>query len=104
MNQPPPRKRAAKVQPDWPWQIPPIEDADIFALQAVARGIANEGQQRAAWDFITRILCRPDVMTFQPGGHEGERATSFAEGKRWVATQLRRFEKMRPESKNRENA
>lgn len=100
----PPRKTRPKSQPDWPWQIPSVDDHDIFALQAVAKGIANQGQQVMAFAFITNVLCAPDRMSFWPGGHEGERATSFAEGKRWVGNQIRRIEKLRPDTiKSREN-
>ena len=89
-----------KSQPDRPWQMPHIEDADIFALQAVAKGLANNVQQQRAYDYIVRALCETDRMTFWPGGEDGKRATDFAEGKRWVGVQLRRIEKMRPDHRN----
>lgn len=84
-----------RSQPDRPWQLPRLEDADIFAVQALTKGIANEAQQKRAWDYILRALCETDRMTFWPGGEDGRRATDFAEGKRWVGLQLRRIEKMR---------
>lgn len=86
-----------KSQPSAPWQLPPIESADIFALQAVSRGKANEVQQQRAWDYITRTLCETDRMTFWPGAEDGRRASDFAEGKRWVGVQLRRIERLRPD-------
>jgi phage tail sheath protein FI len=89
-----------KTQPDRPWQMPRIEDADIFALQAVANGIANAAQQQRAYAYIVCTLCETDRMTFWPGGEDGKRATDFAEGKRWVGLQLRRIEKMRPDRGN----
>ncbi len=67
------------------------------ALQAVAKGTANEGQQQRAWDYILRALCETDRMSFWPGGDDGRRASDFAEGKRWVGIQLKRIEKMRPD-------
>lgn len=95
---PPPRpKPRPKSQPSTPWQLPPIDNKTIFAIQAVAKGIANEGQQRHAFDYILRALCETDRMTFWPGGEDGRRATDFAEGKRWVGVQLRRIEKLRPD-------
>ena len=39
-------KPRGKFQPDRPWQLPHIEDHDIFALQAVAKGIGSEAQQQ----------------------------------------------------------
>ena len=89
-----------KSQPDRPWQMPQIEDADIFALQAVAKGTANNTQQQRAYEYVVRTLCETDRMTFWPGGEDGKRATDFAEGKRWVGVQLRRIEKMRPDHRN----
>ena len=89
-----------KSQPDRPWQMPRIEDADIFALQAVANGTANNAQQQRAHQYVVRTLCETDRMTFWPGGEDGKRATDFAEGKRWVGLQLRRIEKMRPDHRN----
>src|SRR5947209_19533702 len=86
-----------KFQPDHPWQLPQTDNADIFALQAVAKGIANEGQQQRAWSYIVRTLCEIDRMTFWPGGEDGKRATDFAEGKRWVGIQMRRIERLRPD-------
>src|SRR5262249_17295119 len=86
-----------KSQPDRPWQMPRIEDADIFALQAIANGTANNAQQQRAYEYVVRTLCETDRMTFWPGGEDGKRATDFAEGKRWVGLQLRRIEKMRPD-------
>jgi hypothetical protein len=94
-NRAPARRR--KSQPDHPWQFPKIDSADIFAVQALAKGIANEGQQQRAFDYILRVLCETDRMTFWPGAEDGRRATDFAEGKRWVGVQLRRIEKLRPQ-------
>jgi hypothetical protein len=89
-----------KSQPDRPWQTPRIEDADIFALQAIAKGTASSAQQQRVYDYVVRTLCETDRMTFWPGGEDGKRATDFAEGKRWVGLQLRRIAKMRPDHRN----
>jgi hypothetical protein len=74
-----------KSQPDRPWQIPRIEDADIFAIQAIANGTASDAQQQRAYEYVVRALCETDRMTFWPGGEDGKRATDFAEGKRWAS-------------------
>ena len=88
-----PRERARQ-----PWEVPPsIDDADIFAIQALARGIANEGQQRRAYEFIVDGLCETDRISFTPGGDHGARVTAFAEGKRWIGLQLRRIRRMVPD-------
>jgi hypothetical protein len=93
--------RVAKAQPDAPWKVPATEDYDVFAVQALAKGIANEGQQQRAYRYIVRILCETDRMSFWPGGDDGRRASDFAEGKRWIGIQLRRIERMRPEMKDK---
>ena len=80
--------------------MPRIEDADIFALQAIANGTASSAQQQRAYDCVVRTLCETDRMTFWPGGEDGKRATDFAEGKRWVGLQLRRIAKMRPDHRH----
>src|SRR5258708_20274553 len=85
-----------KSQPDRPWQMPRAEDADIFAIQAVANGTASDAQQRRAYGYVVRTLCETHRMTFWPGGENGKRPPDFAEGKPSSGLQLRRVEKMRP--------
>ncbi len=79
----------------FPWQYGQVEKEAIFALQAVAQGVANETQQRRAIEFIISDLCESNRMSFYPGD-EGRRATDFAEGKRWVGLQIARILKIRP--------
>lgn len=77
-----------------PWSLPLAElnklPSEIAAVRAVAEGAADEHQQRMAVAFICSRLCGERKMSFWPGGEDGKRATDFAEGKRWVAIQLRR--------------
>lgn len=93
----PPKPKPKPPQPSAPWRTPETDDPDIFALQAIARGIASEGQQQRAWAYIVATLCATDRMSFYPGGEDGRRASDFAEGKRWIGLQLRRIERMRPD-------
>lgn len=97
----------AKPQPkaaSWPWSPIPksvdggfgFEDADPFALQAVAAGNASSAQQQRAIAFIRNVICEGERLSFWPGGEDGRRATDFAEGKRFVSIQIRRFLNMRP--------
>ena len=98
----PRRRTPVSGQAPWPWQIPiGIENADIFALQALERGTANAAQQKRAVAFIEVVLCAADRMSFYPGGEDGKRASDFAEGKRWVGSQLRRLLKLRPDHNGR---
>lgn len=62
------------------------EDAKeaIFAIQALHKGKANEGQQKIALNFILNHLCQTYVVSFHPDDKGGERATCFAEGRRYT--------------------
>jgi hypothetical protein len=84
-----------------PWELGNLDAADVFALQAVAKGVANAGQQQRALAVIQDKICRRRRMSFFPGA-DGHRATDFAEGKRFVGDQIERLLKMRPETSNRE--
>jgi hypothetical protein len=85
----------------WPWSpVAKFEDADVFALQAIAAGNASTGQQQRGLAFIRNAICEGERLSFMPGGEDGRRATDFAEGKRFVAVQIRRFLNMRPETVN----
>lgn len=96
MKPPLPRKRSKATRP---WHFPDIEDdAEIYAIQALARGSANEYQQTLAWNFITKRLCETDRMPFWPGGEDGRRATDFAAGKQWVGLQLRKILNLKPKT------
>lgn len=93
-----PKRKAGEPMP---WELRGLEAADIFALQALAKGNANAGQQQRALDVIQNKISRHRRMSFFPGA-DGQRATDFAEGKRFVGDQIERFLKMRPETSNRE--
>jgi hypothetical protein len=93
----PRRRKPQSEQAAVPWQLPQVENADIFALQALERGTANAAQQKRALTFIERRLCATDRMSFYPGAEDGRRASDFAEGKRWVGSQIRRLLKLRPD-------
>lgn len=72
-----------------------MEDADIYAVQAIAQGIAGEAEQKRFWNFL-QAFCGCGRMSFWPGGEDGRRATDFAEGKRWVGDQMRRLSRLKP--------
>ncbi len=62
--------------------------SQVSALQALAAGIADERQQIRALDCILTSVCDLNGLSFRPNEAGGERATAFAEGKRFVALQL----------------
>ncbi len=67
-----------------PWHPHPWSEKDAYAIQAVAKGIANEVQQRQALDWIIRCAGTYDA-TFFVGQQD---ATNFAEGMRHVGLQI----------------
>jgi len=67
-----------------PWHPFPWNEDDAYALQAVAKGIANEGQQRRAIDWIIRCAGTYDA-TFFAGQPD---CTAFAQGARHVGQQI----------------
>ncbi len=75
------RKPVATKQPWHPYEWEP---ADAYALQAVARGVANEAQQKRALDWIIRSAGTYDA-TFYVGQQD---ATDFAQGSRHVGLQI----------------
>lgn len=80
-----------------PWHPHDYDEDAIFAVRALAAGNANEGQQKTAWQYLMYLTASSDEyqdLSFRPGP-DGERATAFAEGKRFIGQQLRKL--MRPE-------
>ena len=67
-----------------PWHPYTWEPADAYALQALAKGIANEGQQKRALDWIIRSA-GTYAPTFYVGQHD---ASDFAQGSRHVGLQV----------------
>lgn len=89
-----------RVEPP-PWSLP-LADlnklvSEVAAIRALAEGGADQYQQRMAFEFICDRLCNEGVMSFWPGGEDGRRASDFAEGRRWVAIQLRRIVALLPD-------
>lgn len=61
---------------------------ELRALVALSEGVANEEQQKRALDAILTNICGMHDQSFFPDEMGGERATAFAEGKRYVAAQI----------------
>ncbi len=82
------RKPPAVVPPPQPWTPPPFIPADVYALKALQAGVASEGQQKRALDWIIHQAAATYDLAFRPGGDEGDRATAFASGKQFVGQQV----------------
>lgn len=71
-----------------PWIPPKTEEADIYSIKALQAGNASEHQQKRALKFIIGGLCGTYDLSFRPDDGGGDRATCFAEGKRFVGLEL----------------
>lgn len=77
----PPRVPPAFQPPKW-------EVEDLGALRALARGEALPHQQTRFLKWLIENLCQTYQQSYRPGGLDGDRETAFAEGRRFVGTQL----------------
>lgn len=74
-----------------PWTPASYTDPDVYALKALQAGEAEPHQQKRALDFIINVVCKTYDLSWQDDSRGGERATSFAEGKRFVGLQIVKF-------------
>lgn len=74
----PSAKKGPIPLPDWKKQT-------AVAFQALAAGVANEGQQKECLRFIVYEIANTYDMTFVP---ESDRLSAFAEGRRMVGNQI----------------
>jgi hypothetical protein len=75
------------------WLPPKWELADAGALQAMARGEADAAAQQRALKWIVEAACGTYDLSFRPAP-DGERATSFAEGRRFVGLEIVKLTKL----------
>jgi hypothetical protein len=78
------------------WRPADYEDADIYAIRALAAGNANESQQKRALDWIINKAAMTYDQPFRPGGLEGARETDFAAGRMFVGQQVVKLTKIVP--------
>lgn len=74
-----------------PWLPAAYTDRDVGAIQALARGDADEAAQKHVLRYIVETLCSCYDMSFRP---ESDRATAFAEGRRFVGLQIVKMMKL----------
>lgn len=68
--------------------VPPQWNSRVaYAIKALASGTANDAQQKLAVDYIINDLCNTYDLSYRPG-QDGDRQTTFAEGRRFVGLQL----------------
>lgn len=66
----------------------PYDESIVMAMRAIAEGVANDGQQRAALDWIITKASNLYDMSFRLPEDGGESATNFHEGRRFVGSQI----------------
>lgn len=87
----------------FPWNEPEISKADIIAFQRVAQGKGDEFHQKRVIDWlINKGACTYD-LSFRPDDVGGDRATAFAEGKRFVGQQVVKLLKADPTKYSKED-
>lgn len=63
----------------------PYRKIDIYALKALAKGEASEGQQRRVLDWIIQQAAGTYDVSYRSSS---DRDTAFAEGRRFVGLQI----------------
>lgn len=66
----------------------PYDQNLVMAMRALAEGVATDGQQKAALDWIITKASNLYDMSFRLPEDGGESATSFHEGRRFVGSQI----------------
>ena len=67
--------------------------ADVSAIQALVNGTASPEQQKRAVDWIIQQAAGLYEMSYRPG-EDGRRDTDFAEGRRFVGSQIVKMTKL----------
>lgn len=77
-----------------PWHLPDHDEDVVYAVRAVAQGIANAEQQQIFWRYLMYVTAASEEfadVSYRPDEKGGERNTVFAEGKRFVGLMFRRL-------------
>lgn len=90
-------KRAIKQKPaPAPYLPAPYSEYDVRSVQALAAGVATDGQQKHALKFIVETLSAAYDLPYYPD----DRDTAFACGKQYVGKQIVKMMKLIPENIN----
>ena len=91
------QKTKILVPPHAPYNPPKLSSEIVYAVKALFNGKANEREQGIFTQWLIAEVCRKDDMPWFPGGLEGDRDTSFANGRRFVALSVLKPLNMPPE-------
>ncbi len=90
-------KTKITVPPYAPYNPPKMSSAVVYAAKAVFAGEALKDQQRLFAEWLIIEVCRTRDLPWFPGGLEGDRDTSLANGKRFVGLAVLRAVDMPPD-------
>lgn len=76
---------AAKPAIPQPWHPAKYDEADIYAVQALAAGVASADQQKRAVHWLLNNVCGTYDETYFA---DSERNSAYAQGKRHVGLQF----------------
>ena len=82
--------RAQKPR-DKAWMPADYEVRDIECLQALAEGKAGEVEQKRALQWVIDRAAGDGELSFRSDDDGGDRETAFAEGRRFVALQIKKM-------------
>lgn len=83
-----PARRRTPQEEYLPHVPPAVTRRVAVATKALAAGNADPQQQIFMFNYIVRDLCKTFDLSYRPGEIDAQRATDFAEGKRWVGLRL----------------
>lgn len=77
-----------------PWEPGDYDEEVVYAVRAFFKGDALPHQQLVVRDWLMYLTGASEGfadLSFRPGADGGQRATDFAEGKRFVGLQVRKM-------------
>lgn len=86
-----------------PWNEPHYSKSDVVALQLVAAGKGTDHHQKRVIDLLINKIAATYDLSFRPDALGGDRATAFAEGKRFVGAQVVKLLKADPTQYSKED-
>jgi hypothetical protein len=76
------------------WLPAPYQTRDIECVKAVAEGKAGPEEQKRAIKWIMDTAAGDGELSFRSDTDGGDRETAFAEGRRFVALQIKKLRDM----------
>ncbi len=78
------------------WAPAAYDLADVEAVRAVSKGLADPAQQARALAWIVNSVAATYEVSYRSNADGGDRETSFAEGRRFVGLQIVKMVNMPP--------